>query len=291
MQHFNVKILTKLCYKKLLLQAPLDTHSARALESLLDSVPCEQRHHCIIEAMDPSSGRSGYTVKMEFCNQYVPILEATRRPRNASKFLTSGFIVRPAFNFNCASSTQRDGCRAVSNHWMNVPFELTVPDQDCPGTSSEQQTSPAPRSFLKQLCSTFHSGFRRSVVDAAHEQVSQSTPATIFHSMQPVLAEVNGSAVTNRYQFSSPSRSFQEGSLGTLCILSSLVNCKPRRITLTLQTAGGATPPLMLESKKPDWNERHQIYELDFGGRVNRDSVKNYQIDQNGQVVSGFIID
>ena len=32
----------------------------------------------------------------------------------------------------------------------------------------------------------------------------------------------------------------------------------------------------MLKSKRPYWNPEHAVYELDFGGRINLDSVKNF---------------
>ena len=42
----------------------------------------------------------------------------------------------------------------------------------------------------------------------------------------------------------------------------------------------------VLKSKRPYWNPEHAVYELDFGGRINRDSVKNFQLDHDGEVVS-----
>jgi hypothetical protein len=50
--------------------------------------------------------------------------------------------------------------------------------------------------------------------------------------------------------------------------------------------AGETNSDVSLFSRDPDWNERYQIYELDFGGRVSTDSIKNFQIEREGRVVS-----
>ncbi|KAI5257027.1 Tubby-Related Protein 1 [Manis pentadactyla] len=59
---------------------------------------------------------------------------------------------------------------------------------------------------------------------------------------------------------------------------------------------------VVLQNKAPWWNVQRGIYELDFNGRVTRDSVKNFQIAhpddldylvrQFGRVAAGtFIMD
>lgn len=286
-------------------QLPLDTQSAHALGSLFDPLPHSQRMHCLVEMTDHEPKHSGYIVKMEFCNQYVPILEATRRPRNANKFLTSGFFIQPAFNSPSSALTGGANSAATTTDKAS-PFEPTPLGQKVTPAARAEPHSPAPpplaaavaaptRSLLKQLYSTLRGGHGQSITDAAQDEPVWNVPTSSSchrrrQPVRPILAEVSGRTITNRYQFCSSAQRFEEGSLGTLSIFSSYVRFKPRQISLTLQTPGDTDPPLTLESKRPEWNEGHQIYELDFGGRVKRDSVKNFQIEKKGQVVSIAII-
>ena len=135
----------------------------------------------------------------------------------------------------------------------------------------------------------------RSALRPTHRQVSQQgAAAAVVRAPQqlkaqlklarPVLAEVEGNRVTNRYNFSTVSPLFRNGSLGSLSIFTSYVRLRPRKLTVVLSDVDGSEETLY--SKEPDWNQLFNLYELDFGGRVNRDSIKNCQVERKGEVVS-----
>ena len=100
-----------------------------------------------------------------------------------------------------------------------------------------------------------------------------------------VLAEVDGNTITNRFRFSTNLSPPCGPNLGAMNIVTYYIRCEPRQMVVCTYD-GQANLALILKSKKPEWNGLHGIFELDFGGRINRDSVKNYQIEHNGEVVS-----
>ena len=109
-------------------------------------------------------------------------------------------------------------------------------------------------------------------------------------SASPVIAEIEGNTVSKHYKFSSyegNGRNRNPTLLGTLNVVTHYIKCEPRDITVGLCTSDAK---ITLTSKKPEWNQQFGIFELDFGGRINRDSVKNFQIDLNDEVVSYSII-
>ena len=75
-------------------------------------------------------------------------------------------------------------------------------------------------------------------------------------------------------------------SLGSIEIAANYFKNEPRRVTVMLPPSPGYHEGFVLKSRRPHWNPEHAVYELDFGGRINRDSVKNFQLDHNGEVVS-----
>ena len=122
------------------------------------------------------------------------------------------------------------------------------------------------------------------VVDATHQDPVARDLET-DGAERPLLAEVKGRSCVNRFRFHTDSSLFQDGDLGSMSISTSYVKCRPRKVDIHL--AGRSKDEgISMCSKSPDWNERFRIYELDFGGRVARDSIKNFQIDQGGCVVS-----
>ena len=104
-----------------------------------------------------------------------------------------------------------------------------------------------------------------------------------------ILAEVERSSLMNQFRFRTNS---QNGSLGSVNICTNYIKCRPRNIAVVLPRACSVSEEendLVIYSKEPEWNDNFRIYELDFGGRVGRDSIKNFQIEHNGQVVSSFL--
>ena len=57
-------------------------------------------------------------------------------------------------------------------------------------------------------------------------------------------------------------------------------------MTVVLQPSPGYHEGFTLKSRRFHWNSEHAVYELDFGGRINHDSVKNFQLEHNREVVS-----
>lgn len=95
----------------------------------------------------------------------------------------------------------------------------------------------------------------------------------------PVIAEIDGNTLTKYYKFTANST-----TLATLSVTSHYMRCMPRDLTITIFDDNNKKE--VLNSKKPQWNSTFGIFELDFGGRINRDSAKNFQIEHENKVVS-----
>ncbi|XP_067126103.1 tubby-related protein 4-like isoform X1 [Centruroides vittatus] len=66
---------------------------------------------------------------------------------------------------------------------------------------------------------------------------------------------------------------------------------KKRNLSKIVLVENEQNPPLrehILENKMPLWNETHQVYQLDFGGRVTQESAKNFQVEDHGKQVLQF---
>ena len=61
---------------------------------------------------------------------------------------------------------------------------------------------------------------------------------------------------------------------------------EPRCVMVVLQSSPGYHEGFTLKYRRLHWNPEHAVYELDFGGHINRDSVKNFQLEHNREVVS-----
>ena len=95
------------------------------------------------------------------------------------------------------------------------------------------------------------------------------------------IARVSGNRLFKRFRY------FKNGcEFGYINIKTHYVKCQPRDISLVLHNEGSS---FSLHSKKPEWNEKFGVFELDFGGRINCDSVKNFQIEYNDKIVSKLI--
>ena len=261
---------------------PFSSHGPGSVDQLFKVVAPEQRIHCVLEPTGRADSFSGYLLKYEHLNQYVPLLRVRKRP---GKIINTNFVIEPAFI--CSPETSSPGERKF---WAAKVCEPTHT------INHESHQLPRRRkSIIRRVRSSFRPGHSHRIIDVSQQQqaaVRSPSPAAVKVEL-PILAEIDGNCITNRYQFCTASPLFQDGSLGTLSIRTSYVKCKPRRLNIVLSNrdtvaAGGSLDEeqVTLQSKKPDWNQRYQIYELDFGGRVNRDSIKNFQVESNGQVVS-----
>ena len=227
------------------------------------------------------STNNGYTLKLEHLNQYISLLLAKKKSRKRGS-VQCAYLIEPAFDCSLTTHpTYREEGRWAESLSASSLVALNGTDFHS-GRSRPQSTS-----FLKQLWSVLNPVHHQGVMDIAQgEPVSGAAASTNeVGPEKPVLAEVEGNSVTNRFRFLTTSTLFKDGHLGSVNICTNYIKCKPRKLTISLPATGGANSETLLHSKEPEWNDEFQIYELDFGGRVSRDSIKNFQIEKDGQVV------
>lgn len=277
----------------------------------------DQRLHCKLESTE-----DGYLLKYEHLHNYIPLLQAKRR---RSGLLNGGYQIEPAFDCSFLQNTKDQQDTTTTQHqWATKVHPKSVP---CCQVARLATASPRRRSrILRQLRSTFKPSLSQGVMDVSSQQNTSFQAARSLSEenltddtgsreckcppRKPVLAEVEGNGITNRYRFLTECPLFQDGFLGSLNIITNYIKCQPRKLLIFLTctypgsngcaevwtgTAGSTssdenriekeTSDVSLFSKDPDWNDRYQIYELDFGGRVNKDSIKNFQIERDGKVV------
>ena len=215
--------------------------------------------------LEPSD--DGYLLKLEHFNQYIPLLQSRKKLGKRASVQTS-YIIEPAFD--CSHSQVNDNDKDWAERLSLGGVEI-----------SAARSRP---SFLRRVWSMFNPV--HGVMDT-----TQSSPAATARNTRKktVLAEVEGNSISNRFRFQTSNPQFQNGFLGSVNISTNYIKCRPRRVSVVLPKAGDAgteVEALILVSKQAEWNAAFQIYELDFGGRVSRDSIKNFQIEHNDQVVS-----
>lgn len=243
------------------MQNLFDTRRLDILTCLHKPVPSNHRLHCMLE---PTG--NGFLLKLEHFNLYLPLLQARKKPGKRTS-VQSSYIIEPAFD--CTPPLEG-----------NEEEEWTKSLSSCSLGPGKTDIRSRP-SFLRRVFSGFNP--LQGVTDTI-----PTSRATLFNSNQVkvVLAELEGNSFANRFRFQTSSPLFPNGSLGSVNINTNYIKCKPRSVFVVLPTAGRLEAEQVLVSKDPEWNDAFQIYELDFGGRVNRDSIKNFQIEHNEQVVS-----
>lgn len=132
--------------------------------------------------------------------------------------------------------------------------------------------------------------------DSNSNSLTQTAPLMVpgQTSKDPVIANVIGNTLTKRYRFTTTAIEEEERctvvrELGNLNVTTHYIKCEPRDLSVTLYD-NHHEEKISLASKRPEWNQQFGIFELDFGGRINRDSVKNFQIDWKDEIVSKLII-
>ena len=272
-------------------------------------VSLHQRIHCKLESTE-----DGYLLKYEHLHNYIPLLYAKKK---RGGLIHGGYHIEPAFDCSFLQSDSKDKAAATVHQW--------AARIDSKALASDQVASPQRRSkILCQLRSAFKPSLSQGVMDVSSQQKSSFATGSLnrAHSLtdidvsrectapkRPILAEIEGNVITNRFRFHTGCSLFQDGILGSLNITTNYIKCQPRKLAVYLTGPGKSaksagddghvsegrsrvmeeSTDVSLFSRDPDWNDRYQIYELDFGGRVSTDSIKNFQIERDGRVVSSLL--
>ena len=211
-----------------------------------------------------------YCLKYEHFGSYIPLLRAQRR---VGKLYNIKWFIKPTF------LSKGDKSKREKEHYWGSVIES---DQI---RSERNQNRRCVGSLFCRFCS-----FAGSVMDVSNTDNAESClEQGELHNQQycsdsfPVIAEIDGNTLLKRYKFLTPL--YHSSVFGTVNIHTYYMACEPRQITVTLTEGSNSN---ILYSKNPEWNPRFRIFELDFGGRINRDSVKNFQIEKDSEVVSYF---
>ena len=222
----------------------------------------QQQLHCILIPGDDDSRT--YLMKYEYMGTYWPLLAAKGE---------RGRFYKRSYDISLASNglvRERD----ANERWADLVSPIRRQSNQQEGRMSW---------FLNRL----RLG-HRYMTDAASDNDSNSSQTPLNHDGDSseedaiptsLIARVSGNKLFKRFKYFKNGREF-----GCINIKTHYIKCQPRDIFLVLHSEGGAS--LSLQSKKPEWNERFGVFELDFGGRINCDSIKNFQIEYRDKIVS-----
>ena len=276
------------------------------LEHLFAPLPNHRRLHCVLVADEDTveTGVGGqqqqghrYTMKYEHFGSYTPLLTSTKkstslqlirysiRPVKQSKILTTG---------RQELQLIQDG----GSEWATSPLQTAA---GCCSTSRQLESTTGTRSRLDRLKKTIYRLRSGGIVqDGGPLQEERDPPQPVGcglnmketdeHLQCPEIAEVQGNRLKNKFKVMelccSPDPSEPPKQIAHVSINSHHISCEPRDLTISLEKGDESGKKVILTSKKPEWNSRFRVYELDFGGRINKDSVKNFQIEKDGEIVS-----
>ena len=238
------------------LQVPFKVTTGDAVQQLFKPLD-NKRLLCLLVYSVDENGKDRYTLKYEYMGRCVPLLIADVITKKGLK-VSAG--IRPAFS--CDKSSR------CSEMWS------------CPPASNEHVQTDTWK-LLRQKILKHVRPLSQSVMDTAPATAAATAKPRSLR--EPVLAEIKGNPVTNRFRFTTGLFGCTT-DLGDLDIYTHFVRCEPRKLTLTLNSFG-VSPGISMISKRAEWNATYGIYELDFGGRISKDSVKNYQFEYREQVV------
>lgn len=295
-------------------------------EHLFAPLPDQRRTHCIIVTSTTSRPHNGqdntvYTLLYEHFGSYIPLLKARRK----SKILQHiEFEIRPVESLPSSKdcSKQQDctywGATPPlrSDRGATPSFGVDWGATPSSPRNRRRSNSLTDNTRLTRIRKAFQQKLRRpnsAVVEGILINDDMVHSPVVDHKDDgrgplPTIAEVSGTRFMNRFRITSvgmteDSISKSDGTampppssnnlLGTVNVYSHHITCEPRDVSITvspypqeqLRTAV-ATETLTLSSKKPEWNSRYKMYELDFGGRICKDSVKNFQVEEKGEIVS-----
>ena len=259
------------------IQLPLSIQPLLSWEPLFQPLPQKLRLHCSIDLVPSSvANQQQYILNLEHCGGVVSLLQATVTTSKIMPF-TVQFSVRPASSLMFLANSEL---------WIqssSIDFERS--------RSVRRRSSLCRKAVnkVKQLVRR-----RGQLGDASNPTVGMSPTSSPAHRFSrsrpnhetmssPVLAHSSVNTLSFRSSFESSVHSQKE--LGTLAIAPNYFRNEPRHLIATLPPLPGYHSGLILQSKRPHWNENTSVYELDFGGRINRDSVKNFQLEHNDEMV------
>lgn len=238
---------------------------------MLQQVQCtpyggQHQLHCILIPAEDDS--ETYVMKYEYLGAYWPLLTAKRK---RERFYKRCYDIRLADStLNC----EQIGERSVNEMWADLVSPI--------------QRSRDREGWLRRFLNRLRIG-RRYVMDTVSDTNSDNSE-TRLHSDDPdtatpppLVAQVQGNKLLKKFKYFKSGHEF-----GCIDIKTHYVKCQPRDISLVLHGEHGSS--LSLKSKKPEWNERFGVFELDFGGRINCDSIKNFQIEHEDKIVRIIIL-
>ena len=247
---------------------PLSLHKLHSWDPLFAPVPDNVRLHCSVDPL-PLPGRDRhFALNLEHCGDVVPIMRATISFSKLTPFITDCFI-KPASGvlFN-----------AVDNFWTMKSEPSNTSCQNSSSTLAKRIVSRLRRSFSR---GQLHDVGSTSPSSSPSHRCARSQDHS-FLCDPPILAQTTINTLSNTSKFT---RNVLQ-DLGSLRIQTNFFKNEPRHLLVTLPPLSEGEAGITLESKRPVWNPNTRVYELDFGGRINRDSVKNFQLKINNEVVS-----
>ena len=252
---------------------PLPVSTLSSWEPLFFPVQPNVRIHCSINSSPvDTSEECQFTLNLEHCGDVIPLMKGVLTTSKLLPF-SSHCHIKPASGLMFC---------AKSELWAAPP--LPRPPHAI--------TPSLPRRVMKRLRRVIRSG----QLHDAGSPMGGSPVASPSHHVAitsdhfgnfcpPVLAKVDINTFTYGAQFTGNLAPWNV-SLGSIAIAANYFKNEPRRVTVVLPPSPGYHEGFTLKSRRPHWNPEHAVYELDFGGRINRDSVKNFQLEHNGEVVS-----
>lgn len=262
------------CLHSSILQDPFDFTRRDIIPLLFKPLENKARLLCTLVCEIAEGEKEFYSLQYEHLGRFIPLLKTEKMISKGLKVL---YAVKPAFP---VTLHDKIGTTGLSDELWATPPQCLVQSNPLVEHSTW-------RSIRGKMLRRVRS-FSHSVMDSPQDHSSAGVSPRHCPTPEPILAEVKGNTLTNRFKFTTPVTSPDHKSqiLGDLDIFTHYVRCEPRRLTLRLPNQHNSTPPLTLVSKRPEWNPKYGIFELDFGGRINRDSIKNFQFEHEGEVVS-----
>ena len=236
---------------------PFNLVKTDALVRLFRPLDNKRRLLCSLSHSIDRMHRESYMLRFEYLGQYIPLLRADNIVKKRSKVTAT---IKQAF-----------------------PFVPTVDMWYCLGDHANERKIPGLEEITARPLSARR--YRAALIRHTRESNRYGQPVWctldengLFNAFQPILARIKGNVLKNRYKFSS--LYYDNFDMGDLDIHRHSIKCTPREMVMTLPNFA-----VQLASKKPYWNPHTELYEINSGERVTHNSVHNYLIEHERQVV------